>query len=340
MTGLVALAVVALPPRWLAARGPGALAWRNRIATLAFVASFLGISLGWLPDPRARAAYQYLFVITLGYGHLLGAAVFSRRRLRERLPEGLPRRPLQVLVGVTIAMLLVLHAAAVAASPVFFFAMLLLSSWHIFENDLGLERAYRSGLRLGAIPRDADHHLVSLALTVAVAAVSWATIPSFEIEAAIRGTLVSGISNAPGRVLLGALAALLLRRHGFRPLGGLGAGLAMVALVLPADLATSRWFGFSEVFSAVTLYHLVSWLVFFGDRERRAPPGVPRAWPLLLGVHVVPAAACLAVFFHAGPDSPLAFWALSPAIYLFWSVLHVLQTAVVRGLEPQRAAIR
>jgi len=53
-------------------------AWRNRAVSFSWVVVFLLATHASFPDAGVRASVQYLFVVTLGYGHLLGAAVLPR----------------------------------------------------------------------------------------------------------------------------------------------------------------------------------------------------------------------------------------------------------------------
>jgi hypothetical protein len=99
---------------------------------------------------------------------------------------------------------------------------------------------------------------------------------------------------------------------------------------------------FADFFAATTLYHVASFLVLSIDRRHRTP----RRLRTLLWVHALPAAICaflLAV--PADPLRPLHNAAFSPAIYLFWSLLHVAQTVAVRecagrGEVNDRGALR
>ena len=165
--------------------------------------------------------------------------------------------------------------------------MLLVSAWHIAENDVALSRAYREGLRLGAVPQAARHHLLAAGWTAGVGALALST-PS------------------------GAQVALL---HFGR-------------VVVP----TQAVFSIDELATAVLLYHAVSWLVFFEDRARALPAAAARQLRgRLLAIHAAP--LCLNGALYLGLPS-VHFDVAAPTLYLFWSVLHAVQTAYVRGLEP------
>ena len=76
---------------------------------------------------------------------------------------------------------------------------------------------------------------------------------------------------------------------------------------------------FGDVFSAVTLYHLLAWLGLRIARGARLAP--------LAAVHAAPALLCGALWLAPAEAAPLRALAFSPGVYLFWSALHVLQTA-------------
>ena len=96
---------------------------------------------------------------------------------------------------------------------------------------------------------------------------------------------------------------------------------------------------FADLFAISTLYHLVSWLVFFGDRVQDNVPGgdpsqVRLVWRRITWVHVPPALLCgILVLDSTGTLWVARGFVFSPAIYLFWSFLHTLQTVGIRGFE-------
>jgi len=262
------------------------LALRNRLATSSAVAGFLLATHALWPDPQARAERQYLFVITLGYGHLLGAALFGRRRTASLVPRGTPRPLHGAFVAASVANLFALYAWLSNASLAIFLPLLAVSLWHIVENDLALGRASQEGLALGALPRSLGQQLTALGTTA--------------------------LLLAAGKFLLS------------HPPRG------------PRDLS------FGDFFSAVTLYHLVQFLVLFADRARAQPRRSKRRrlWLRLAWVHGPPASVCVALLLPPGHRfAALRYAIFSPQIYLFWSVLHVAQTVAARGLErrPARA---
>ncbi len=144
---------------------------RNRVRAVLVVGGFLGL-LYWLSArPDERIAWLYLVALPLGYGHLIGAAVFSRSRTRRsRGPRGSGLLP-SAFAGSSVLSLLAIYTWALhvpVLQALVLVPMLLLSAWHIAENDLALGRAYRSDLRLGPVTRSLRHHGIALALTAGV----------------------------------------------------------------------------------------------------------------------------------------------------------------------------
>lgn len=224
---------------------------RPRLFAALAVAAFLALTHAAFPDGAARAPVQYALVITLGYGHLIGAALPAFRRAAAAGALACAWR----LCAAASA--LAAWAAAVAAWPPLVLGLVALSVWHIAENDAAMARA---GLRpLGAC----------------------------------------------GRALPLACAALVL-------------ALALAYRALPDP---GR---FGDVFSAVTLYHLAAWIAF--ARARGASP------LRLAALHAGPAAVCGALWLAPEPGvAPLRAIVFSPGLYLFWSALHVVQTARARA---------
>jgi len=317
--------------------GGRAAAWRNRGTSTGLVAAFLLATRGMLPEPDARAFWQYLFTITLGYGHLIGALVFGSARhtaAGDGAGAGALRRAFAVTSTLT---LFAAYTWALNQVELLFIPLLALSVWHTVENDLGLARAYQAGLRLGPLPRSLPHHLLSLAtsaLLILAAGMTPLWLPYTErIQASWPGQLgVGGL-----RLFCVVCGAVLIARGPRLP----GALLVLGGLALSAGIGAHVTF--ADLFVAVTLYHLVSWLVFFADRagrlSRGGRPAEARAlWRRIGWVHLPPALLCVALLLPAAEGlAALRFALFSPAIYLFWSVLHVAQTAWSRGVERSAA---
>jgi hypothetical protein len=311
------------------------MARRNRLLTASLVASFLLATRALWPNPQVRAEHQYLLVITLGYGHLIGAAVFSHRRLRNLVPTGVSPRLFWAFVATTVADLFALYAWLSNVSILFFLPLLAVSLWHIVENDLALGRSDGEGLALGALLRRLDARLAALGATALLLALGQSLLGPGEMGPALAGSAVARFGNAPARIgaaVCGVALAGMGRRR------STGIALAGASLCLPGGAA--RGLSFGDFFSAVTLYHLIQFLVLFADRARAmADPAARRRLATRLAwVHLPPAILCIALVLE--PDGRLAtlrYAVFSPAIYLFWSVLHVGQTLAVRGLEPGAA---
>jgi hypothetical protein len=270
---------------------------RNRLLALASVGAFLGLARWLAPASTERVAWLYLIALPLGYGHLIGAAVFSRSRGRRSQPSRASSWLAEAFVASSLLSLLALYAWALSVrvlQPWVLIPMLLLSAWHIVENDLALARAYRDELRLGALTRALRQHGIALAFTATVGIAALATREGAEFS---RAWLGGGID--PRR----------------------------------------RWLSLDELASAVLLYHAVSWLLFFEDRARALKPSAPgdaaRLRRRVLALHAAPLALNAALYLWL---PTIHSYVAAPALYLFWSALHAIQTAAVRGLEPRMAA--
>jgi hypothetical protein len=307
--------------------------WHLRLVAGAIVAGFVATSQGLWPDPEVRAGSSYLLVLTLGYGHLFGGLWFSRGRIRAMYPPVASPRLFTLFVWVGILNLFAFYSWAVSVLGQWLvLAFLGLASWHTFENDTLLRRAYDDAeLRLGAIPRGSAYHLAPLGLTSLFLVLAAASLPE-DVPGVEEGVLLC-------RLVAGSAGALLLMHRSRFANQAIGALLVAGALFLPTALGRTRPLSFVDVFNASVLYHLTSWLLFFGDRSRRLSDAARRDLRRnLLAVHLAPAALSLGLL--AIPASALdaaRVWAFSPAVYLFWSVAHVLQTLAVRGLEPRTA---
>lgn len=106
-----------------------------------------------------------------------------------------------------------------------------------------------------------------------------------------------------------------------------------------AFIPVQAWFTLDELSAAFVLYHTLSWLFYFEDRvraqRRTSAPEAVRLRRRVLSFHVVPLAVSALLYLWA---PAVHFFFGTPAIYFFWSALHSLHTAVVRGLEPRAAA--
>jgi hypothetical protein len=245
------------------------------------VAVYLGGLHELVPGADARARFSYAFVLTLGYGHLLGGLVGGRRAFAGSLPAPLRSRAGLALLSASIPLLFVLYGAALATWPPLLFLVLGISTWHICENECAIAAAPTG--KLPPLRSAWPGQVLPVFVTGVVLLVSAAALPAAERRA------------------LGPLATAV------------------------PDLA-ARGLRFSDVFAGTTLFHLLSWL-------RVATPRRPR---LVLGVHLLAAAACGALLAAPGAaPAHVRAVVFSPALYLFWSVLHVGQTSLGRR-APQR----
>jgi hypothetical protein len=126
------------------------------------------------PLPLQRQEWLYLIALPIGYGHLLGAALFSRSR-RAAGPSSLLTMAfggvgiLSLMAGYTRA----LHTPTL--QMVVLVPMLLVSAWHVAENDFALGRSYRDALRLGSVPRAIRHHALAAAWTAGIGLLALST---------------------------------------------------------------------------------------------------------------------------------------------------------------------
>jgi hypothetical protein len=268
------------------------------------VIAFLLATQAAFPDPGIRASVQYLIVVTLGYGHLLGAVLPCRRHSTPESSGSSPVlhasfRAVSALTGFAV------YAAAIERAPALILPLLAVSAWHTVENDLAIARAYANGLRVGPLPRGRGHHLISLAATGLVVLLGTRTESWQELAQGI-GWPWSGAAPVPGPT---------------------------------SPIPLVGWFDLPDLFVLVTLHHLVSWLIILADRVRvlreegrRDEAG--RLCTRLAVVHLAPALVC--VLLLALPESrsgSLHLFVFGPAVYLYWSVLHVAQTIWRRGIE-------
>jgi hypothetical protein len=122
-------------------------------------------------------------------------------------------------------------------------------------------------------------------------------------------------------------------------------GLGVAALATPEGAAHVVWpgaaplprapFALEELASAVLLYHAFSWLGFSWERARVDARAGRRLRRDLVLVHALPCIGGALLYFLA----PAAHAAIAaPGLYLFFSVLHAFQTAVVRAARTPRGA--
>jgi len=261
----------------------------RRVGAATAVLAFLcGVRI-FAGSAETRAAWLYLVALPIGYGHLIGGLWFARRRIGQRLPQGLPRGFAAAFALLSLANLLAAYSWLLHTPPLLAWVLvplLLVSAWHIVENDVALGAAYGRGLELGAV--HGQPHC---------------------------GAIVLGAT-----ALIGAAALLT------------PSGAQAAALWFGWPLPALACFTLDELATAVLLYHAVSWLRFFWDRSRllarRDREAAARLRRRLIALHGLPLLlnALLYLFVPS-----LHSYVASPALYLFWSVLHAFQTAWVRS---------
>lgn len=331
---------------------PAAAAFRNRVATTGFVVLSLGALRVLYPDDLARAYATYLFVLTLGYGHLIGPVVFAGGAMRGWVPAGVPTWLAALFAATTLLTVFTGYVLALGLWPALVFPMLGLATWHAFENDVALEEAYARGKRMGPLPRRTSPHLLGGGLALLFVALFAASVsPSGELALAASAYGAGwdfGLAGLLGRGGAAVAGLVLFLRYG-RWLAG--TALAAGAVLVPADL--TPWMTFADMFGVWTLYHVYSWLLLSGQKlleaRRRDPAEARRRGVQLAAIHALPLAlSSLLLLGVLPPDGWLAVLVFSPGAYLFWSVAHTLQTVALRGLEtgsapepePARAAAR
>jgi len=165
---------------------------RNRALSLGCVLAYLLLMRSIVPDREARAEDHYLVVITFGYGHLIGAAVFGRRHIRRSLAAcGSP-----ALAGASLlcgaAVLFFAYVWTLHRVPLLLGPLLGLATWHTTENDLVLCRSYRRGLKLPALDRRLRRQLPAIAVSALILALSAETLRPRPPGAALTGWLDFG----------------------------------------------------------------------------------------------------------------------------------------------------
>lgn len=299
-------------------------AWRDRALLGALAGGSLLVAHALWREPAARAEALYVFVLALGYGHLLGAAWLGWPRLRARRPRSVPAPLFGLWLVSGAGAALAVYAAALEHAPWLPLLLLGISVWHTVENDVALFRHGRLAHTAPPALREPAARALAWAWTLALG--SWALETPTWREASFAAA-------GPDAALLlrcgaGLAAVAALRGGPATRLGGAAAGTLAVLPAPPLALV--------DLFAATTLYHLYTWLAVQGRRLavlRRAGAHEPRRRlrRRLVAIHALPAAACLAVAFAPGERlETLRPWLLGPGLYLFWSALHVLQTDWLR----------
>jgi hypothetical protein len=311
---------------------------RNRLGAMA--CAVLGTAALTALGGQDRAWLQYAVVLTLGYGHLLGGALSEVRRLAGARNEddGVPGRRLATrFIGAVAALGLVYagYLAAVETWPVLVLLLLAIATLHTVENDLALADAYARGLRLPPVSLRGSSALMAAGFTALVLALATACLVGEAPGPAGSSGPLPGLGDAGDAILLLRFAAA---GAGSALLAGPGAwraeapGLALVAgsAAEPGWLCAATGLAFSDLFSALTLYHLASWWILSGEKAHR-PGGRRGAGREVLSIHAVPVLVLGMALVLGGGALHSAFFA--PAPYLFWSMMHAIQTAWGRRIR-------
>ncbi len=315
---------------------------RHRLLTFGSVAALLAASHLLWTDPAQRAKGQYLFIVTLGYGHLIGALIFSRSRIMDLSPRGAPPLLFVAFLVCSAASGFLIYAELLNAFPFTYAIMVALGVWHTTENELCLNTAYREDLRVAAIPRSADHHLISIGVALLLLLAAARTPEWRAAGGAVMSTELSAFGLGCLAMTSAALGALLLMRNLRGPKALVGSAIVVAATCL--YVTSPQWLSLSDLFVLSTLTHLNSWLFFFTDKIRLVSRSGSSEQARAMGrrlalVHVPAAAVCGALLAIDVPWArELQWYVFSPAIYVYWSAIHVGQTLVVRGLEAAPAA--
>ncbi len=148
--------------------------WRNRLLAAGLVGLLAALMRLLAPQPMPRQEWLYLVALPIGYGHLLGAALFSRSRYRAGSSSVLTTAFAVVsVVSLMGAYTWALHTPMLQMAVLV--PMLLVSAWHIVENDLGLARSYRDGLRLGPVARAKSRHVLAAGWTAGIGLLALST---------------------------------------------------------------------------------------------------------------------------------------------------------------------
>ena len=317
----------------------------NRLVSASVVATYGTATLLCIPDSDHRAAVHYAVVITLGYGHLLGAwlAPLSERRStavaaaraggsRITSPAGWPRR---LAAWSALLLAFVLFTGWLASSPLLVMGLLAVATWHTVENDLAMDDAGATAGRPGPLSRSLDAHLAALGLTLVLVTLAGAALAagrSADTADALAHDFDRALWLARGLAL--AAGTLLVVRERDRRFESIGLALIGAAALLHASLVEHLGLVFADVFAAATGYHLVSWLGLSLTRCRAEGVGATR---LLVATHAPPVAiASLCAGIESTWTAALRREFFAAAPYLFWSVAHVAHTVWRR--ERRRSA--
>jgi hypothetical protein len=234
-------------------------------------------------------------LVSVGWGHLLGGALFAWPRIRARLGAGIPAGLAAACCVSLVASLFSVYAWLLPAMPALVILLLAASAWHTAENELVLGAAWRAGGRAPAFARGVAAQMPGLAAAAGLALLFW--------------------SAGAGRALLPDLAAGASGGHAAHLPGGVDFVELFVLLGLHHVLS---W--------GLLLSRRVAQTARAAGRRRAVREGLH-----LAALHAVPALGCGLLLALPDPRlDGLRVWVFSPGVYLFASALHVAQTSLTR----------
>jgi hypothetical protein len=302
----------------------------NRLSSAGCVCVYLLATQHLWPDPTQRGAWHFVLVLVFGYGHLLGSAVSVRSgRPRSSMTPRTSARTATLILGVSF--IPIAYATLIDWLPAVTLALLAVSIWHTVENDAVFGRWYADDFRPPPLGDDPRHHLRIAGATLLVVAFGTACLARVPIPSLGIGIPVPQAAFGLRCATL-CVAAFLAGPPGGRDRRS---ALALLALALGMPWRPEHHLDirYADFFAIATLYHLFSWSIALFHRLRLggAHPGLARRVALC---HGIPAAIALAA--HAAPPpvrSDLIGTLFSPSLYLYYSMLHVVQTVWTRSLR-------
>lgn len=115
--------------------------------------------------PADAEARLVLFVLSLGYGHLIGAAVAGRRRASAWIPDRAPRVLVALFTLASVVCAFVAYQIALARAPEVVWGLLAVATWHTVENDLAMHAPAAGSLGLPPVSRSLAEHARALGIT-------------------------------------------------------------------------------------------------------------------------------------------------------------------------------
>ncbi len=247
---------------------------RHRLAAAAGAVAFVGAGHVLAPEPDRREAWTYLVALPLGYGHLIGAALAARdSRPGSRLRSGLVALVWLALFAAYTRALQSPLLTGLLAAP-----MLVVSAWHIVENDLALARVPRADLGLPAL-RWSPAELARVAAVTLLLAAAALTTPSGRqwsllwlgwAAPALRGPTLADLAGAV--LLYHALSFLAFVGARLRRIGRRRRRILLLSHALPCALNPLLYFWMDALHALVAspaLYLFWSFAHALGTAVRR-----------------------------------------------------------------------